>query len=92
ASDMFYAPLADRVHYFKETEGGSQSMSGVFEEIRREAAEKAAKEAAAQAEIIGAIDMARYFNSAEDDIKRIIMEKYDLDESTADSYLLKKSA
>ncbi|MCD7844954.1 MAG: hypothetical protein LUG57_03705 [Oscillospiraceae bacterium] len=59
-------------------------MSGVFEEIRREAAEKAS--------VIASIDMARRFHHSEADIKQQIMEMYDLDESTADSYLLKKSA
>ncbi|MCC8357763.1 MAG: hypothetical protein LJU34_08060 [Oscillospiraceae bacterium] len=59
-------------------------MSGIFEEIRREAATETA--------IATFIETARYFNSSEADIKKLIMEKYNLDEKTADDYLLKKGA
>ncbi len=31
---MYYPALADRVRYFKETEGGKEAVSKAFEEVR----------------------------------------------------------
>lgn len=48
AAEMHYPILADRVRYFKEEQEGVATMSRVFEEIAREAAQKAARESAIQ--------------------------------------------
>ncbi len=50
ANDMYYNVLAKRVRHFKETEGGTEHMCKIMEDMRNEAAEKAAKEAAEKAE------------------------------------------
>ncbi|MCD7845980.1 MAG: hypothetical protein LUG57_09075 [Oscillospiraceae bacterium] len=55
-------------------------MSGILEEMRKESA------------IVATIEAGHRFQQSEDNIKKAIMEMFDLDESTADSYLLKKSA
>ena len=44
AKDMYYEILADRVHYFKEDEKGVTTMCRAMEEMRNEAAIKAAHE------------------------------------------------
>ncbi len=43
-ADMHYHILADRVRYFKETEGGQEAMSSVMEELCNEAAAEAEHE------------------------------------------------
>ncbi|MCD7776052.1 MAG: Rpn family recombination-promoting nuclease/putative transposase [Firmicutes bacterium] len=80
AKDMYYDVLAQRVRYFKETEGGIRQMCKVMEDMRREAA------------IYASIETARYCNLKEEEIKKMIMEMYSLDADTADNYLLKKGA
>ena len=42
SQDMVYPQLADGVRYYKETEGGRETMCKIVEEIKNEAAEKAA--------------------------------------------------
>lgn len=37
AEDMFFSQLADKVRYFKETEKGVSTMSGILKEMREEA-------------------------------------------------------
>lgn len=44
ADDMFYNVLAERVRYFKETEGGSATMCRMMEDMRNEAANEKAIE------------------------------------------------
>lgn len=44
ASQMHYDQLADRVKFFKETEGGSNTMCKMMEEMRKEAVSNTAKE------------------------------------------------
>jgi predicted transposase YdaD len=41
---MFYPVLAERVRYFKESGGGTQSMCKLLEDVRKEAAEERNKE------------------------------------------------
>ncbi|MCC8097561.1 MAG: PD-(D/E)XK nuclease family transposase, partial [Eubacterium sp.] len=45
ANDMYYPELAKRVRHFKETEGGIDNMSKMLEDMRNEAARKAARKA-----------------------------------------------
>lgn len=44
ASQMHYDQLADRVKFFKETEGGSNAMCKMMEEMRKDAISNTAKE------------------------------------------------
>jgi hypothetical protein len=44
AEEMFYPVLAERVRYFKESGGGTQSMCKLLEDVRKEAAEERNKE------------------------------------------------
>ena len=44
ASDMNYEPLAEKVRYFKEDEGGRGSMCKIVEDLRKEAREEAIAE------------------------------------------------
>lgn len=46
ASDMHYSELAEKVKYFKETEGGSGTMCKLLEDMRNETAETIARETA----------------------------------------------
>lgn len=46
AKDMYYPILAEKVKYFKETEGGNAAMCKMMEDMRNEAATKAATQAA----------------------------------------------
>jgi len=48
---MHYQVLADKVRYLKDTEEGVGNMSGIVEQLCREAAEEAAKVAAKEARI-----------------------------------------
>ena len=45
ADDMYYSDLADMVRYFKEDKEGVKTMCRAMEEMRAEAAAKAAAEA-----------------------------------------------
>ena len=45
-SDMHYKQLRERVQYFKETKEGVTTMCKIFEDMQKEAAEKAAKKTA----------------------------------------------
>lgn len=46
--DMFYSPLAESMRFFKETDGGKESMCRAFEELAEKRAKEAAEEAAKQ--------------------------------------------
>ncbi|MCD8214714.1 MAG: PD-(D/E)XK nuclease family transposase [Clostridiales bacterium] len=87
ADNMYYDVLANRVRYFKE-EGGVRQMCKVLEDMRNEAAAKAAKESA----ILTLIEAYREFNVAESDIKEKIMKKFDISEAKAKEYMLGRSA
>ncbi len=84
ASKMHYSVLADRVRYFKETEGGRDNMCKLMEDLRDEIARDSAIEAS--------IDTARQFGGSEEAILGNIMGRFNLTESEAKSYMLKKSA
>ena len=57
ASQMHYDKLADRVKFFKETEGGSNAMCKMMEEMRKDAAAEAAIEATKKTATENAINM-----------------------------------
>ncbi|MCD7732181.1 MAG: Rpn family recombination-promoting nuclease/putative transposase [Oscillospiraceae bacterium] len=84
ASEMYYSILANRVRYFKETEGGQDNMCKLMEDFRDEIARDSAIEAS--------IDTARQFGISEDAILENIMGRFNLTESEAKSYMLEKSA
>ena len=58
AKDMVNPLLAEEVRYLKETEGGRSQMCRLLEEMRNEAAAKAAVEAAVKAKAEGKISTA----------------------------------
>ncbi len=76
ASDMYYKELADKVKYFKETKGGSSAMCKMMEDMRKEAATKAANEAAIEMLKDNVIleKVAQYSGLSLDDVKRIKKE------------------
>ncbi len=82
---MYYDVLAKRVRHFKETEGGNKHMCKLFEDMRNEAAEKAAKEAA----ITASIDTAHFYGIDDEKILGDIMKRFGLTERVAKDYLLK---
>lgn len=88
ANDMYYGVLAKRVRHFKETEGGVEHMSDIFEDVRNEAA----KEAAKIAKIESAIDTARYYGVDDEKILKDIMKRFELTEMEAKNYLLGEPA
>ncbi len=51
SQDMVYPQLADGVRYYKETEGGRETMCKIVEEIRKEAALEAAIKAAREKQL-----------------------------------------
>lgn len=51
AEEMHYPILAKRVRYFKEEQEGVATMSRIFEEIKREAAQEAARKTAREKSI-----------------------------------------
>ena len=44
AADMYYAPLAERVRYFKQDEEGIQAMCQIWEEVRNEGLQEGRRE------------------------------------------------
>ena len=54
ANDMYYPALAEKVRYYKEDEKGVGTMCKALEDMRNEAAEKAAKIATEQTQIANA--------------------------------------
>ncbi len=79
ASDRYFEVLADRVRYFKETEGGRAQVCKMVEDLTRESA------------VFASIEAWRDVEISEDEIKRMIMAKYNLTEEQAKDYMLKKS-
>lgn len=74
AEEMHYPILAKRVRYFKEEQEGVATMSRIFEEIKREAAQEAARKTAREK----SIQVAR---------RMLMMGKYSYDEISAISDL-----
>lgn len=74
AEEMHYPILAKRVRYFKEEQEGVATMSRIFEEIKREAAQEAARKTAREK----SIQVAR---------RMLMMEKYSYEEISAISDL-----
>ncbi|MCD8099236.1 MAG: PD-(D/E)XK nuclease family transposase [Oscillospiraceae bacterium] len=77
AADMYYDVLADRVRYFKETEGGRTQMCKMVEDLTREIA------------ILASIEAWQEDNIPENEILRRIMNKYDLNRIEAEAYIAK---
>ncbi|MCD7848220.1 MAG: Rpn family recombination-promoting nuclease/putative transposase [Oscillospiraceae bacterium] len=84
ADEMYYNVLAKRMRHFKESEGGITQMCKLMEDMRIEYGKETA--------IKSAVETARYFGASEDAILENIMKRFDLTESEAKSYMLKKSA
>ncbi len=80
ANEMYYDVLANRVRHFKEAEGGITQMCKLMEDMRNETA------------IWSAIETARQFGISDDAILDNIMSRFNLTESEAKEYMLKKSA
>ncbi|MCD7733364.1 MAG: PD-(D/E)XK nuclease family transposase [Oscillospiraceae bacterium] len=76
ADEMHYDILANRVRYFKETEGGRVQMCKMMEELT----------------IMTTIETARRYGVSEDTILADIMKQFELSETEAKEYMLKKSA
>ena len=74
AEEMHYPILAKRVRYFKEEQEGVATMSRIFEEIKREAAQEAARKTAREK----SIQVAR---------RMLMMGKYSYEEISAISDL-----
>ena len=74
AEEMHYPILAKRVRYFKEEQEGVATMSRIFEEIKREAAQEAARKTAREK----SIQVAR---------RMLMMGKYSYEEISAKSDL-----
>ena len=74
AEEMHYPILAKRVRYFKEVQEGVATMSRIFEEIKREAAQEAARKTAREK----SIQVAR---------RMLMMGKYSYEEISAISDL-----
>ena len=74
AEEMHYPILAKRVRYFKEEQEGGATMSRIFEEIKREAAQEAARKTAREK----SIQVAR---------RMLMMGKYSYEEISAISDL-----
>ncbi|MCD7955295.1 MAG: PD-(D/E)XK nuclease family transposase [Lachnospiraceae bacterium] len=77
ASDMYFDVLADRVRYFKETEGGRAQVCKMVEDLTRESA------------VLASIEAWREDDIPEAEILRRIMNKYDLNRTEADAYMAK---
>ncbi len=84
ANDMYFDVLAERVRHFKESEGGITQMCKLMEDMRNEVA--------LDATITSAIDTARLYGISEEVILADIMRRFNLEESKAKDYMLKKSA
>jgi len=84
ADKMHYELFADRARYFKEDEGGQEHMCKLMEDFRDEIAREVSIETT--------IETARQFGISEEAILGNVMGKYNLSESEARSYMLKKSA
>lgn len=74
SEEMHYPILAKRVRYFKEEQEGVATMSRIFEEIKREAAQEAARKTAREK----SIQVAR---------RMLMMGKYSYEEISAISDL-----
>ncbi len=84
ADDMYYKVFAKSMRHFKESEGGITQMCKLMEDMRNEVARDSAIEAS--------IDTARQFGGSEEAILGNIMGRFNLTESEAKSYMLRKSA
>ncbi len=83
ASDMHYDILADKVRYFKETEGGQEHMCKLMEDFRDEIAKEVARDVA----VTTAIESWRVDGIAEAEILNRIMSRYGLSAAEADAYI-----
>ncbi|MCC8130196.1 MAG: PD-(D/E)XK nuclease family transposase [Oscillospiraceae bacterium] len=90
--EMYYEILSDRDRYFKETEGGRDDMCKLMDDFKNEITEEVTKRVSKETAIISAVDTARLYGIAEEVIFNDIMKRFDLSESEARSYMLKKSA
>lgn len=77
AEDMYFDVLADRVRYFKETEGGRAQVCKMIEDLTRESA------------VLAAIEAWREVDIPEAEILSKIMNKYELNRTEADAYMAK---
>lgn len=76
ANDMYFAQLANKVRYFKETEGGSNAMCKMMEEMRKDAAKEKAIETALKMlkDNIVIEKIAKYSGLSLDEVKKIKQE------------------
>lgn len=76
ADGMFYDKLAEKVRYFKETEGGSDAMCRLMEEMRNEAAIKVSIEHAREMlkDNVPLNKVARYSGLSLDEVEKIKQE------------------
>ncbi len=78
---MYHDVLADRVRYFKETEGGQTQMSKAVEDLMQEVAQESA--------VLASIETSREYNVPESEILSRIMNKYELSQTEAEEYMAK---
>ncbi|MCC8130356.1 MAG: hypothetical protein LIO72_01165, partial [Ruminococcus sp.] len=81
---------------FKETEGGRDDMCKLMDDFKNEILDDFRNEitqaVAKDSEIYGFIRSARLYGITEDSLLSDVMAQFDLSESEAKSYMLKKSA
>lgn len=82
--EMYFRPLANKVRYFKQEEGGSHSMCRIFEEYGEEIRKETQEE-----NVVKIIKVLQEFGFPEDIICQKLMEQYELSEEAAQAYLLK---
>lgn len=80
AKSMHYKVLADRVRYFKETEGGRENMCKLMEDLRDEISKDVA--------VTTAIESWRAVGISEAEILDRIMKRYGLSAIEAETYLV----
>lgn len=79
AEDMFYKPLRDGVHHFKETEGGREAMSKDIENYGIEQRN--------EGKIMGAVSVYRDMNFTDQQIVEQLQKKFHLSKEEAEKYI-----
>ena len=79
ASEMHYEPLAQKVRYFKENEGGRETMCKIVEDLREEAREEARNQIAIRLLQGGKLSVEEIASAAELPLREVERIKKDLD-------------
>lgn len=79
ASEMHYEPLAEKVRYFKENEGGRETMCKIVEDLREEAREEERNNVAIRLLQGGKLSVDEIASAAELTVREVKKIKMDLD-------------